>query len=157
MGPPEMWEVEQLLSAESDALVWGEVDWVAQQGRTVEARLSIYGNSVNGEGEVVLRAKELAPEAFHATVVLRGIAVGRGCWNSPHRDEGVLYDLPAHGHVFGNGSRLIYDPAPPLDKITSDGQVRPWEYRVAVQSFLEWCCLEHSALDWVDPWEGGAP
>lgn len=156
MDPPERWEVEHLLSSESDALVCGEVDWVAQQGSTLEARLPLYGSSVNGEGVVVLRAKGLARETFHASVILRGVAVGRGCWNSPHKDEGVVYDLPVHGHVFGRSPRLNYDPDPPLEEISSNGQVQPWEYRVAVQSFLDWCCIERSALDWADPWEGGA-
>lgn len=157
MGPPEVWEVERLLSAESDALVLGEVEWMPQQGRSVEARLPLYGDSVDGEGVVILRAKELAPETFHASVLLRKIAVRRACWNSPHRENGEVNGLPVHGHIVGNGSGLIYDPDPPLGKITDGSQVQPWEYRVAVQSFLEWCCIEHSALDWVDPWEGGSP
>lgn len=157
MSKPEVWEVDALLSAASGALVLGDVDWVPQQGRTREARLPVYGDAADGEAEVVLRAKEMAPEAFHASVLLRRVAVRRACWNSPHREKGEIYDLPVHGHVFGNGTRMVHDPDPPLAKITPASQVQPWEYREALWSFLEWCCIERTALDWVDPWEGGSP
>lgn len=150
-------EVEYLVSGSSGAFATGPVEWNLVGGSHM-AELMVFTNEELPSGSSVLLARipVAAPERMHAVLKFRDEAARRACWNSSHREGGVLGGLPVHGHSLVGARRSTYIDAPGLSVIPDVPQPEPHYYREAFWSFAAWCTVDLATVTWTDPpVEGG--